>query len=372
MAEKTNKQLTSDTITALRFPLIVGIVFIHYGVSQGIPFHGELYGANPPYWLVCFENLFRQVVSRIGVPLFFVMSGYLFFLSGLTKDLYRKKLKRRVRTLLVPYVLWNALFIAYMGLRNYMGLHSSSSTVQPANWSFLSILGSFWDKRLGVFADPNVPFKLISSMSSPQCTPMWYVRNLMLAVILSPLLYYLIKKAGWLVVAFFGVVWCFVFPKENYVLMTAFFFSWGACLAIKKIDLVLFMRRFRYALWLYPVFAIADMLTRGSLLNDYLHNIGIFVGIFAAVSLVSLLLEKEKLRVNKILADASFFVFALHTLTMGIPGKMIKTLLFIDSPVYMAALYILVPALNVLLCLALYWLLRRFAPRLCALLTGDR
>lgn len=372
MGQRILSKLSSETISALRFPLIVGIVFIHFGVANGVSVQGVEYGANTPYWLVCVNNFFSQVLARIGVPLFFVMSGYLFFCSGLNRDVYKKKLKRRVSTLLVPYILWNAIFIIYEALKSLPMLRPLFPHFHPANWSFLNIIGSFWDGRLGIYADPDAPFKLITSTSSPLCVPMWYVRNLMIAVLLAPILYYLIKKMGWLVVIVFGLIWAFVFPKENYILMTAFFFSWGACLAIKGMDFVGSMQRFRCCLWLYPIIAVVDMLTKKMPLNDYIHNIGIFVGIFAAVLFVAWLLEKGKIRVSKFLTDASFFVFAAHTLLLGYVAKVILKLCGIDSPIYMAVLYFVVPAITIAICLGVYWLLRRYTPKLCALLTGGR
>jgi len=94
------------------------------------------------------------------------------------------------------------------------------------------------------------------------------------------------------------------------------------------------------------------------------------MGIFAAVTIVNWLLDKRKIKNVPFLADSSFFIFALHMIFIGDLGKIIVKYTFIDSPIYMAVLYFLVPIVDILICLGLYWLLRRYTPRLCALLTG--
>lgn len=364
-------KLSSDTITALRFPLMVGIVFIHFGVSEGIPYQGEVYGANPPYWLICVNNLFSQVVARIGVPLFFLISGYLFFLSGLDRHSYKRKLQKRARTLLLPYVLWNAVFVGREALRSFL------PGAPGGNWSFPTILGCFWNIREGVFyhADPTAdaaPFNLY-----PQCVPMWFVRELMLMVLLAPLIYHVVKKMGWYAVAVFGITWFFVYSTTGYFTrqfsVALLFFSWGACLALKGKDLVTWMSRFPLAPCLYVPVAIADTLTKGQDYNFFLHHAGIIVGVFAAVNMVSKLLEYGKIRASDhFLADSSFFLFALHTLFMHYLAVKIVSLYVVDSPYYMLALYFIVPCATIAICLALYWLLRRFTPSFAALLTGRR
>ena len=49
-------------------------------------------------------------LGEIGVPLFFTISGYLFFLNYSKYDYYRK-IKTRTKSLLVPYLIWNTFFI---------------------------------------------------------------------------------------------------------------------------------------------------------------------------------------------------------------------------------------------------------------------
>ena len=135
MKEKISS-LTSSTISALRFPLTVGVVFIHFNVlSDNLAVRGTGNAEHFPTWLVCMFNLFSEVLPRIAVPLFFIISGYLFFRSGFMIRTYTDKLRRRVRTLLVPYILWNLLYLirtAFSGHSRILWLkprHSASQLV---------------------------------------------------------------------------------------------------------------------------------------------------------------------------------------------------------------------------------------------------
>ena len=93
---------TSRVIDFLRFPLIVGIVAIHAWSATAFPAD---YTAN------LIIQFFRSEICRIFVPLFFAISGYLFFVryDGGTSDFYKRQWRRRLFTLLVPYLLWGVI-----------------------------------------------------------------------------------------------------------------------------------------------------------------------------------------------------------------------------------------------------------------------
>ena len=91
--------LLSKTIQFLRLPLIVGVVFIHT--------LNDSYGQFPVYdWT---RYLVNDELAHIAVPLFFFMSGFLFFYrTDFSFATYKQKLIKRVHSLLIPYLLWNA------------------------------------------------------------------------------------------------------------------------------------------------------------------------------------------------------------------------------------------------------------------------
>lgn len=381
----TNDELLSKTISYLRFPLTVGVVFIHFNLARGLEIHGVKYGLDNPEWYFFIANLISEVFSRIGVPLFFIISGFLFFYQKDFKDsdVYKQKLKTRIRTLLIPFVLWNIIATIW-AFKCFLPGFSAFYRPAEVQLSFIRIINTFLcnvDNKGIIIGSPSTG---LAEGVYPIDSPLWYVRELMVMVVLSPIIYWLIKKTKQWFVIVMGLVWFFssvILPRENYVyiytgmLVTAlFFFSWGAFYSIFKENIVLSFRKFSYAPVVYVLIAIIDTLTKGLACNEYIGKVGIGVGVVAAVVLVSHLLESNKVKVNSNLANSSFFIFALHNLFIGNMGNLLFMILHIpgNNPYAMLALYFAVPILTILVCLALYMLLKRYAPKVCSLLTGGR
>ena len=108
----TNDELQSKTIAFLRFPLIVGVVLIHCYYKE-LPIGGvkiPVMDEYPIYKLIA--DLFSQVLARTAVPLFFLISSYLFFYkSSFSWPMYDSKLRKRAQTLLLPYLFWNGALV---------------------------------------------------------------------------------------------------------------------------------------------------------------------------------------------------------------------------------------------------------------------
>lgn len=99
----------SLTIDFLRFPLIVGVVFIHNYIVK-TELHGVPLSTLLNEWTIGLFYAFSQVVSRVCVPLFFFISGLLFFKgANFSWNIYVHKIRRRISTLLVPYLIWNLI-----------------------------------------------------------------------------------------------------------------------------------------------------------------------------------------------------------------------------------------------------------------------
>lgn len=376
----TNDELLSKTISYLRFPLTVGIVFIHFSLAKGFDIDGIRYGLDNPDWYFYIVNFFSDVLPRIGVPLFFIISGFLFFYrKEYDKDVYKQNLKTRARTLLIPFILWNIIAII-RGLKFF--LPSFLSFIRPTEiqLSFIRVINTFLfniDNR-GIIIGPP------SAGLYPIDVPLWYVRDLLVMAVLSPIIYWLIKKSKQWFVIVIGLVWFFspiILPKGNYIytyiemlVRALFFFSWGAFYSIFKENIVISFRKFKYAPIVYIPIAIANTLAKDLEFNGYIHRTGILVGVVAAVVLVSYLLESGKIKVNSNLANSSFFIFALHYIFILDVGKFVFVMFHIpeNNPYAMLALYFTVPILSIAICFALYMLLRKYTPRVCNLLTGGR
>ena len=72
---------SSERLDIIRFPLIVGVIFIHaYGSSVNLKNSNT--GIDQVGFITKFiQDFISDGLARISVPLFFLMSGYLFFLG---------------------------------------------------------------------------------------------------------------------------------------------------------------------------------------------------------------------------------------------------------------------------------------------------
>ena len=83
-------------------------------------------------------------------------------------------------------------------------------------------------------------------------------------------------------------------------------------------------------------------------------------------------MEKGRWRANEFLSDSSFFVFAYHSMFLLFVMKFALKIAVPQTEAGMFLLYFACPVVTIAVGLGLYYLLRRFAPRLTALLTGGR
>lgn len=379
-------KLISETISLLRFPLTVFVVFIHYNMGvRGFSLHGVTYGLDAPEWFRWVTAFFSDVLPRTAVPLFYIISGYLFFRGGsFDTDVYLRKLSTRASTLLVPYLLWNviAVLVQLSHRLPFLSTVFPSAHLMEVQLTPLRLFRTFFDNywNRGILVTPEND-GMVSELPYPADGPLWYVRDLMVMVLLAPVVWWLVRRAGrWLVIVL-GAVWYLrplLFPMwgdgwGTMLLDAAFFFSWGAYYGIRGLSPLNGIPKLWPVALIYLPLAIADALTKGWEYNIFIHKAGIVLGIVAIVRIATYLVETGKARASAMLAGSSFLVFALHTLVMDDIGKVLFTVLHLTPDVgTLLLLYFIVPSITILFCLAVYVALRRLAPPLCRLLTGGR
>lgn len=372
--------LLSNTISYLRFPLTVGVVLIHFSLADGLIINKVQYGMDNPDWYFYIVRLFSEVLARICVPLFFVISGFLFFnRKEFNSSIYKQKLKTRFTTLFVPFILWNIIAILWK-LKYLLPVISSYYRPLEFHFSFERLIYTFFCNSDSNGIIVGTPTAETTYGIYPIDLPLWYIRELMIMVIVSPVIYYIIKKAGKWLVTFLGITWLSaptIISETNYadLLMTAvFFFSLGAFFGINGMDIVRQFRKIKFAPYFYIIFAIADTLTKEEEYNEYIHRLGILFGTVSAVIIVSYLLESGKTKPHSALASSSFFIYALHYLFIGDVGRFAFMTLHIpdSNPYAMLTLYFLIPVFAISVCIILYRLTKNLFPQICNLLTGHR
>ncbi len=185
----------STSIEVARFVLVIGLVFLHYfGFPNGTasPFSGF----DPErHQFATFVNSFVLFFFFSAVPLLSAVSGWLFFPTAETRigQALHRRILGRFRTLLLPLVIWNlaALLAA-------LALHAAA----PGN-GFLPALGFDFDAA-GALDYVNA---VLGLTGLPIALQFWFVRDLFVTVLCSPLLWLLLRHAPLVGAAALGLVW---------------------------------------------------------------------------------------------------------------------------------------------------------------------
>jgi surface polysaccharide O-acyltransferase-like enzyme len=361
----------------LRFPLIVGVVFIH---CVGGPIDVEsinfshLSGTD---WYDLIRIAFSNVLPRVCVPLFFFISGYLFYtrLSQWDWQVYAEKLKKRAKTILVPYLLWITIAIAYQCtiLMVKEGWPAVSSFFAEHGYWHL-----YWD------CYELDPVKLSwTGMEVHSSTPfhyaLWYLRDLMIMMLLTPCFHILFKRLK---------IWGLLLLAVNYVSnIGAFlpellptpllFYGAGVYFQMKNWNLTQCFKRCEWLIHCISFLLFAICLRYNSF---YTETGNLFFPFFVMAGSMSVIcIATRCIRHNILnstfipLSKYSFFIYLSHCVmilpvVLAFIAKIVKP----SNPYAMIACYFMAPILTISICLLLAIGIKRTMPKLYNILTGGR
>lgn len=356
------RKLTSETIDFLRFPLIIGVIFIHsYSLCGQFYESNDLSGRGPFYYIT---TLFSDVLATVAVPIFFFISGYLFFrnIDVFDHSAYLDKIRKRFKSLVIPYLFWN---LAVVGFYLLIGkIPALSAFVNGYSPGVQDILVG----RIG--ADGTNYF--------PAAYQFWFIRDLIVCVFISPVLYLIIRKTWHIGLILLGVGWFLGYSipyigTKGFSLVSMFFFSCGGWFCFQKKELIAVFEDLRFFAWIYPLIALADLVTKGETYNLYIHNLGILSGVMFCFLLSAVLIRRYNFRMLPFLSAASFFVFAIHEpWLLTILKKFIFASIAPRSEAMMIAIYFLTVFFVALLSVAIYRLMKRCFPSITRLISGGR
>jgi len=355
------KDEVSSRIEILRFPLIVGVVFIHTFSSTAGLAHGRVGAGNSATWQEFVPFFISNGLARIAVPLFFMISGYLFFQGEWSREKYMSKLKRRVHTLLIPYLFWNVATLAFFAV---------AQSIPQTSIYFSNIV---WPpiRAFALFDYVNALFGI--TVIYPIAFQFWFIRSLMVLVICAPVIHYFLARK-WLELPFtivmFGL-WFFVNkPGPSVVLLAAFFFCFGAYLAGEGKNVTCLDK---YGLWISSLFCGALILRTvfqdSRIPFDKLVVVAGVPSIWWLMGQVSRAPKLKSLLLSP--SGASFFVFAAHEPLLTVSRKIIFRFLAPTSGAAILAVYFLVPTCIIAFLVVLHGALQKIMPSLLEVITGS-
>jgi len=347
----------SELIKAMRFPLICLVVIAHSAGAFPTPtVEWSLDGLNVFHYVA--EMISRHFCG-IGTCWFFVFSGFLLFYylkdGEFSLEWVGAKWKKRIRSLLIPYLLWNLLAVLIIVFKNHF-FQFLSLSVQNEELEMVRKGPLYW------------------FFTGPADFPLWFLRDLMLLTLLAPLMYLFFKRFRWLSLSLLVLV--YLSPLEPFIptMRSVFFFFIGVWLGTHRINLLTLCQRVKIpatiiALILLPI--AASQIGRPP--HTFLLRLFYPFGMVVFMNICNKIIENKKKRDRLCtLSNSVFFIYAAHEIYILGWSKGICLRLFGTSLAGIWLRYLLVPVMVVMICLTLYRILDKLMPRALSFACGGR
>lgn len=290
-------------------------------------------------------------LTRIAVPVFFAISGYLFFqnFSSPIKDFFENKIKKRVRTVLIPYLFWSICGFILFSLIQWGGAEYRMPVVE--------------NKLNGV---------LYTILVNPVGTyQLWFLRDLFVIVLLSPIIYIGIKYIKIFFVLLLFPFW--ILGIQYFIqIESVFFFSLGAYIALVHKGLLekkcskKGITIFQFCIWLLYCCVLTEFRY-----EYYCHCLGILWGIWSIWRLYDVLYNSiRECFLLKHLAGYSFFIYVAHEPLLTVVKKIL--LYMGHSSIWILLVYFIAPVITISICIIIGRMLRGYFPKFYAFISGGR
>ena len=277
---------------------------------------------------------------------------------------------------MLPYLLWNLIAIGIVLARKVGAflvkgkpLNSICTYFEEQGWIDLFWSCNEWVGRTNWLGDTI-------TNSGPALIPMWYLRDLMVFFILTPLIYWLVKKMkiAFLMILFFCYV-SDIWPQIYGLSSNMFFFVLGAYWAINSNSIITELHKTRK--WWYTLtFIMLPLMIfydgRYTYIGNLIYPFFVFSLVPCYINTVSLFMSKGLIKPMPQLSKASFFIFAFHIMILGYCASLMKFIIPTDFWLLASIRYMVTPVVCVMICYICYILMNKFTPRILSILVGGR
>jgi len=336
------------------FLLSILVFFIHnssfYNYSNA---EGALSAANG-----FLAHVVRYTLTEFSVPLYFIISGALFF-RNYSSDQYVSKLKSRVRTLLIPYLMWNVIWLLFDIVTSYTFISNYFLGREKYELSTINVLLSIFHHK------SNGPF--------------WFLFDLIFFVLLTPVIDFLTRtKRRSIITITAAVTLCLMgwgLPSQIFFQHTAHVYYFIGVL-VGKYGLAYFaqpssLRMRVVSLLVLFVYGIHNTFFYNHVSGPLREALLIVQFVLCSWAFWNVCDWVPDDSIAHRFSDCSFAVYAMHANL----GAVITKLLYLLLPKsdYFAIINFLLTILLTLLFVKLFCvILRKIMPRLYALLMGSR
>ena len=298
-------------------------------------------------------------VFRLSPYIFFIISGFLFFRNFQKENSYKRKVLSRIRSLGTPYVIWNII-------------------ASPWFTAFLIPVFAIFMPWLGEAREMSVKEVFLGNSPGyyPANAPLWFIRELLLVVLISPIIWRLINsKFIYMYIAASYALWIYA---ANYqwggvenLTQALFGFSLGGYLQVISRSPFSISKRMGIAAFILYIFFVVVEFCFDFTLNIMigLECIVFCIATFAFADYLS------KTRLAYLLAwlgEAAIFIYLTHMIGRGEFAKLVISIINPQNDVAALLTVILIWALIIGYTVGFWAILRKIAPGILGFLTGGR
>lgn len=346
----------SSVVTSLRFPLMLLVLLIH---TQ--PISPDTLGGDHSLYIYV-ATLIKEVFTRIAVPAFFVFSGYYAFKGKNLEQpsIYFTETKKRVWTLIIPYFLWNLLYILATIVGESLAAHIGLARTESFVFSWSKLPDYFW-------------FECINY-------PLWFIRDLIVLTLIAPVTHFILRVTRGYFVPLFFLLCTFVplpFSLIGAEPRSLLFYSMGALFAMKGWEPLEKLKPLALpslVVWAVGTFALPFVFTESYF--RILELPYLVCSIVVWIQLFALLVERAPRFIAWIqgLNKYVFFLYAAHSiLIIGFARSLIARISFLSgNDLGLILSYFIIAGITLFSVLAIYWVMARIVPRTLSLLCGGR
>lgn len=357
------------------FVSMVLLVFVH-GYNLDVRYLQPWTIPGEPMTVTAFlEYWFANGLLRFRIPMLFAISGYLFAMHDHMP--HGVRMRKRLRTLLAPYLLWSAAGFLLVAMMEWTDLGRDilrSTRMLQIDEQRMFLSEYRWDEILGRWVFGPIPYQL------------WFLRSLLMCNLLYPGLRWCISRriASRMLFGFAVLLWMaginILFIEGEGLL----FFSLGIWMQRTGFDIDTPGRWLHPAVWGTLFITVSAMKTflafSGELMLGeatgpvllLLHKVTVGSGLIAAwYTSTGIAQRTMERRWFAWLSGFSFIIYAMHApfIAFAIDGvfRFVHPL-----PMYRLATFVLLPLAVIAMCVGTGWVLRRMVPRVYGVLTGGR
>lgn len=347
--EKKPSIVFSNKAFIVSFMMSILVIYIH---ANNLHYYGlQNSSGNIAYIIV---KIIGTVLGGVAVPFFFMISGYWFFRFNIfnhnSTDILKSKMKKKVNTVLIPYIIWNCFgMVFYMVVTRIPTLSGMMNNGKIIGITLENVLsGVFLHKYYFIFL---------------------YMQDLIILTILTPVFILMLRKK-YISIIGMGIIFLVTYFDVNIPLINSssvWFFLIGGFLAVYYQE---FFEKKSEKSYLWFLLFILYMIVMYFEI-PVIAKIGYLISPFVMWKAMDFIIGEKQLN-QKVswFKKQSFFIYAVHVIPVTVVGHIFTW--FGSGTGWALFSYFMTPIVTIMGIYILAFILKRWTPKLYDIIVGNR